>query len=107
MEQSDVFSRKIRWLAVAVGLSASASFYLLSPLAAFVPALLPLGVALQPKLPDPGKRIVKWLVWVWAFGWSPGLVVIGSLLLNNFPRDHNFVLLRTSSLMSALLILWW
>jgi hypothetical protein len=108
MEQSDVFSRKIRWLAIAVGLSAAALFCFLSPVAALVPALLPLGAALQPSLPDPGKQIVKWFIWVWAFGWSQGLAVLSFLMLNNtFPRTHYFVVLRVLSTLSALLILWW
>ncbi len=108
MEQHDVFSRKIRWLAIAVGLSASALFCFLSPVAAFVPALLPLGAALQPSLADPGKRIVKWFIWAWALGWSPGLVVTSFLmLLYNLPHARYFVVLRVLSTVSALLILWW
>jgi hypothetical protein len=107
MEQSDVFSRKIRWLAIVVGLSASTLFCFLSPLAAFIPALLPLAAALQPSLPDPGKRIVKWFMWVWAFGWSQGLVVLSFLMLNYLPRTRHFVILIVLSSISALLILWW
>jgi hypothetical protein len=108
MEQHDVFSRKILWLAIAVGLSAAALSSFLSPLAALVPALLPLGAALQPNLPDSGKRIVKWFIWAWALGWSPYLVVVSFLLLlNNLPHAHYFVVLRVLSMVSALLILWW
>ena len=108
MEPHDVFSRKILWLAIAVGLSAAALSSFLSPLAAFVPALLPLGAALQPSLPDPGKRIVKWFIWAWALGWSPYLVVVSFLLLlNRLPQAHYFVVLRVLSTVSALLILWW
>ncbi len=108
MEQHDVFSRKIRWLAIAVGLSASALFCFLSPVAAFVPALLPLGAALQPSLADPGIRIVKCFIWAWALGWSPGLVVTSFLmLLYNLPHARYFVVLRVLSTVSALLILWW
>lgn len=108
MEQHDVFSRKIRWLAIAVGVSAAALFSFLSPVAAFVPALLPLAAALQPRLPDPGKQIVKWFTWVWAFGWSQGLVVLSFLMLsNNLPGTHYFVVLRALATLSALLILWW
>ena len=108
MEQHDVFSTKIRWLAIAVGVSAAAVSCFLSPLAALVPALLPLGAALQPSLPDPGKRIVKWFIWAWALGWSPYLVGIGFLLLlNRLPQAHYFVVLRVLSTVSALLILWW
>ena len=108
MEPHDVFSRRMRWLAIAVGLSAAAPSYFLSPLAALVPAFLPLGAALQPSLPDPGKRIVKWFIWAWALGWSPYLVGIGFLLLlNRLPQAHYFVVLRVLSTVSALLILWW
>src|SRR5580658_10655376 len=108
MEQSDVFSRKIRWLAIAVGLSAAALSSFLSPLAAVIPALLPLGAALQPSLPDPGKRIVKWFTWAWALVWSPFLVGTSFLLLpENFPHAHYFMVLRALSTVSALLILWW
>jgi hypothetical protein len=108
MEPHDVFSRRMRWLAIAVGLSAAAPSYFLSPLAALVPAFLPLGAALQPSLPDPGKRIVKWFMWAWALGWSPYLVVISFLLLlNRLPQAHYFVVLRVLSTVSALLILWW
>jgi len=108
MEQSDVFSRKIRWLAIAVGLSAAALSCFLSPVAAVVPALLLLGAALQPSLPDPGKRIVKWFTWAWALGWSPYLVGVSFLLLpENLPHTRYFVVLRVLSTVSALLILWW
>ena len=108
MEPRDVFSRRIRWLAIAVGLSAAALSCFLSPLAALVPAFLPSGAALQPSLPDPGKRIVKWFMWAWALGWSPYLVVISFLLLlNRLPQAHYFVVLRGLSTVSALLILWW
>ncbi len=108
MEQCDVFSRKIRWLAIAVGLSAAALNCFLSPLAAVVPMLLPLAAALQPSLPDPGKQIVKWFIWVWAFGWSQGLVVLSFLMLNNnLPGTHYFVVLRVLTTLSTLLVLWW
>ena len=107
MEQSHVFPRKIRWLAIAVGLSASALFCFLSPLAALVPALLPLAVVLQPRLPDPGKHVTKWFVWLWAWGWSQGLIVLCFLMLNHLPHTHHFLALIVSSSISALLILWW
>ncbi len=108
MEQGDVFSRKIRWLATAVGFLAAALFCFLSPLAAVLPMSLPLAALLQPSLSDSGKRIVKWFIWVWAFGWSPGLVVISCLmLLNNLPHARYFVVLRVLSTVSALLVLWW
>jgi hypothetical protein len=108
MEQCDVFSRKIRWLAIAVGLSAAALSCFLSPLAAVIPALLPLGASVQPSLRNPGKRIVKWFIWAWALGWSPYSVVISFLLLlNNLPHGNYFVTLRVLSTVSAMLILWW
>jgi hypothetical protein len=95
-------------LPFAVGLSAAALFSFLSPLAAFVPALLPLAAASQPSLSDLGKQIVKWFIWVWAFGWSQGLVVLSFLMLNNnLPGTHYFVVLRVLSTASAVLILWW
>jgi hypothetical protein len=107
MLEHDVFSRKIRWLAIAVGLSAAALFCFWSPIAIFVPALLPLGAALQPSLPDPGKRIVKWFIWAWASVWSPGLVVISSVMLfDNLPYARYFIILRVLSTISALLVLW-
>jgi hypothetical protein len=104
MEQDDVFSSRIRWLAVAIGLSTAALFYFLSPLAA-IPALLPLSAALQPRLSDPGKRFVKWLIWVWAAGWTPELVLLAVLY---FPRYVDFVIPSLSSLIaaSALISLW-
>jgi hypothetical protein len=92
MAQHDVFSRRVRWLAIAVGLSAAALTCFLSPLAALVPALLPLAAALQPTLPDTGKRVVKWFTWAWALLWTPYLVGIGFLLLNNFPSHYSMVL---------------
>ncbi len=107
MELDDLFSRKIRWLAIVVGLSAAALSCFLTPLAAFVPALLALGAASQPSLPDPGKRIVKWFMWAWALGWSPYLVGLSFLLLNSLPHTHYFMALRVSSTLSTLLILWW
>jgi hypothetical protein len=108
MEPPDVFSRRIRWLAIAVGLSAAALSCFISPLAALVPALLPLGAALQSSLPDPGKRIVKSFIWAWALVWSPYLVGLSSLLMpNNLPHTHYFVVLRVLSTVSALLTLWW
>jgi hypothetical protein len=108
MEPHDVFSRRIRWLAVAVGLSAAALSCFLSPLAALVPALLPLGAALQPSLPDPGKRIVKWFIWAWALVWSPFLVGTSFVVLpENLPHTRYFVVLRVLSTVSVLLTLWW
>jgi hypothetical protein len=108
MLEHDVFSRKIRWLAIAVGLSAAALFCFWSPIAVFVPALLPLSAALQPNLSDLGKRIAKWFIWAWALGWSPGLVVTSVLMLRgNLPHSRYFVVLRVLSTLSALLILWW
>jgi hypothetical protein len=103
-----VFSRRMRWLAIAVGLSAAALNCFLSPLAAVVPMLLPLAAALQPSLPDPGKQIVKWFIWAWALVWSPYLVGLSFLLMpNNLPHTHYFVVLRVLSTVSALLTLWW
>jgi hypothetical protein len=94
-------------LAVAAGLSAAVSFFFLGPLAALVPVVLPLVALLQPKLPDAGKRIVKWLIWILAIGWTQGIVVLSFLLLRYLPpQRHDLVVLRVSSLVSALLILW-
>lgn len=111
MEQSEIFSRKIRWLAIAVGIAVAALFSFLSPLAAAVPLLLPLAVVLQPSLSDLGRRLVMWFVWVWALGWTPGLV---ALSIQGVPdilhrTTHDFVVLSVLSLMavSVLLILWW
>jgi len=106
MKQRDLFSSKIRWLAIAVGLSAATSFYFLSPLAALIPAFLPLAAALQPSLPDSGKKIVKWFIWFWALGWSQGLVLLSSLTLNFLPSERHLVVLLVSSSISALLVLW-
>jgi hypothetical protein len=94
-------------LAVAAGLSAAVSLFFLGPLAALVPIVLPLVALLQPMLPDAGKRIVKWLIWILAIGWTQGIVVLSFLLLRNLPpQRHDLVVLRVSSLISALLVLW-
>ena len=106
MGPSDVFPGRIRWLAVALGLSAAASFWFLSPFAAIVPCAMPLGMVLQPRLPDLGKRIVKWYVWVWAVGWSQGLVILCVLMFTEFPKGRDLGVLRILSLTSAVLILW-
>jgi hypothetical protein len=108
MDQPDVFSRRIRWLAIAVGASVAALFSFLSPLAAVGPVLLPLAAGLQPYLSNLGRKIVKWFVWAWALVSSPGLVTISVLLLNNPPRGQGYVFIIVASLMivSALLILW-
>jgi hypothetical protein len=106
MEQTDVFSRRIRWLALAVGLFSSASFFFLSPFAALGPLLMPLAVLFQPKLPDVGKGIVKWLSWIWALGWSQGLFVLSTVMLSDSPSNRYLIVLRTFVAMSVLLILW-
>jgi hypothetical protein len=111
MEQSDVFSRKIRWLAIAVGIAVgilvSVLYSFLSPVAGAGALLLPLAAALQPRLPNLGRRVVKWFVWVWAFGSSQVVVLSVLMLNNNFPHGHYFVVLRVLSTVLALLILWW
>jgi hypothetical protein len=107
----DIFSQRIRWLTVAVGLSATVLFFFLTPFAALGPATPVLGAALQPRLPDMAKRVVKWLIWVWAFGWSSGSVLLAFLFLTDtgLHHDRQFMMRALSSLsvVSVLLVLWW
>lgn len=108
MDESSDISNRIRWLTVAVGISAAGLFFFLSPLAALGPTLPAAGAALQPRLPLTIRRVVKWLIWAWAFGWSPGSIFIALLLLRNVPHDHRSAwLVVVFSSVSALFVLWW
>jgi hypothetical protein len=104
MEQDDVFPRRIRWLAIATGLSTAGLYCFLTPFAVLGPAMLILGALLEPRFPRQGK----WIIWFWAFGWSMALVPLALVLFHNFPRDHEYMMLVLASLLiaSTLLVLW-
>ena len=60
MEQADIFSPRIRWLAVATGVASALALF---PILFLVqPALLIAGGLMQPRFPTAGK----WFVWVGA-----------------------------------------
>jgi hypothetical protein len=51
---------------------------------------------------------IIWVIWAWAFGWSPGSIFIALLLLRNVPHDHRSALpVVLFSSVSALFVLWW
>ena len=68
MEQADIFSRKIRRLAIATGVASTLALFPI--LFLLYPALLIVGGIIQPRFPTTGK----WLVWAGAA--NLGVVVI-------------------------------
>jgi hypothetical protein len=106
MEPPEVFSKKIRWLAVATGFSTGALCYFWSPVAAFLPTLVPLIVLSQSRFSDFWKSFVKWLLWIWALAWTQGLFALCILLLNDSNNGRNLIALRVASLSSGVLVVW-
>lgn len=68
MEQADIFSRRIRWLAIATGVASALALFPI--LFLLYPALLAAGGIIQPRFPTTGK----WFVWAGAA--NLGMVVI-------------------------------
>jgi hypothetical protein len=98
MEQADIFSRRIRWLAVAAGL---ASALALCPiLFLFYPALLIVGAVIQPRFPRTGM----WFVWAGAAEVCVVLIIYDSLLFPHRLSQPDYMTLTFS--VSTILIMW-
>jgi hypothetical protein len=80
MEQTEIFPKRIRGLAIATGITSA--FALFPVLLLQYPALLIVGGIIQPRFPSTGK----WFVWAGAITLAPVLVTYDVML---FP--HPFV----------------
>lgn len=99
MEQTDIFSRRIRWLAVAAGL---ASILALFPvLFLLYPALLIVGAVVQPRFPSAGR----WLVWAGAAELCVALITYDASVLFPHPLSQPPYMTLTFSV-STVLIIW-
>jgi hypothetical protein len=77
MEQTDIFSPRIRWLAVATGVAAA--FALLPILFFLYPGLLIVGGIIQPRFPTAGK----WFVWVGAASLWVDVIVYDEMMFQD------------------------
>jgi|ERR1700677_19281 hypothetical protein len=81
MEQTNIFPKRIRGLAITTGVASA--FALFPALFLHFPALLIVGGVIQPRFPSTGR----WLVWAGALGLGPLLITYDVML---FP--HPFIL---------------
>jgi len=77
MEQTDIFSARIRWLAIATGVASALA--LLPILFLLNPALLIAGGLIQPRFPTTGK----WFVWVGAANLWRVVIVYDAMMLQD------------------------
>lgn len=98
MEKTDIFSARIRWVAIATGIASALALFPILYL--LYPALLIAGGLIQPRFPTIGK----WFVWVGAAELWPVLITYDVYVL--FP--HPFQLLYMGLTFSALtaLLIW-
>jgi hypothetical protein len=104
MNEDDIFSRRIRWLAILAGVVDAAFLFFGSPLSSLSPLILILAVVLQPRLPLLGR----WITWIWAAIWTLNMVPLSYALLLSFPpyRDAAVILPSCLLLLSTVLFLW-
>jgi len=99
MEQTDIFSRRIRWLAVAAGLASTLALF---PILFFLyPALLIVGAVIQPRFPRAGR----WFVWAGTAELCAVLIIYDVSVLFPHPLSQSHYMTRTFSV-STILILW-
>jgi hypothetical protein len=99
MEQSDILSARVRWLAIATGFASALALFPI--LALFYPALLIVGGIIQPRSPSAGR----WLVWagaaeLWAIFITYDIYVL-------FPHPFTPFYMGLTFLISNVLLLWY
>ena len=101
MEQTVIFSARIRWLAVATGVvSALALFPILFLL---YPALLIAGGLMQPRFPTTGK----WFVWTGAANLWPVVIVYDVMMFPNpWDQTKDPVIMVVPFAATTLLLTW-
>jgi hypothetical protein len=77
MEQADIFSARIRWLAIATGVASALALFPILDL--LYPALLIAGGYIQPRFPITGK----WLVWAGAANLWPVVMVYDVMMFQD------------------------
>ncbi|MGA8500038.1 MAG: hypothetical protein WB683_00685 [Candidatus Sulfotelmatobacter sp.] len=77
MEQVDILSKRIRWLAIATGVASALALFPI--LFLLYPALLTVGGIIQPRSPVTGR----WFVWVGAAMLGPVLMLYDIMILQD------------------------
>jgi hypothetical protein len=101
MEETDIFSPRIRWVAIATGIAGALA---LLPLFFFLyPALLIVGGLIQPRFPAMGK----WFVWVGAASLWADVIVYDEMMFQDLrgqTKSPEYMVLTFSA--TTVLLLW-
>lgn len=98
MGLNDIFSRRIRWVAIATGVAASLALF--PALLLFEPALMVVGGIIQSRFPRAGK----WFIWAGAAELMVVLTTYDVLLFPHPLVDHLYWTLTFSG--STILVIW-
>jgi hypothetical protein len=101
MEQTDIFSRKIRWLAIATGIASALALFPI--LFLLYPALLIAGGLMQPRFPATGK----WFVWVGAASLWVNVIVYDAMMFQDLQgqtKSPEYMVLTFSA--TTVLLIW-
>ena len=98
MEQSDIFSARIRWRAFATGVASALALFPILDL--LYPPLLIAGGLMQPRFPTTGK----WFVWIGAAELWPVLITYDVYVLLPHPFQPLYMGLTFSA--STVLLVW-
>jgi hypothetical protein len=98
MEQTEIFSRRIRCVATAAGVASALALFPILHL--LYPALLIIGGIYQPRFPSTGR----WLVWVGAAELWPVLITYDLYVL--FPHPFQPLYMGLTFSASTVLLIW-
>jgi len=98
MEHTDIFSARIRWVAIATGVASALALFPI--LFLLYPALLIAGGLMQPRFPTTGK----WFVWVGAAELWPVLITYDVSVL--FPHPFQPLYMGLAFSASTVLLVW-
>ncbi len=101
MEQTDIFSSRIRWLAIATGVASALALFPI--LFLLYPALLIAGGLMQARFPTTGK----WLVWAGAANLWPVVIVYDVMMFPNpWGQTKDPVIMVVQFAATTLLLTW-
>ena len=101
MEQTDIFSARIRWLAIATGVASALALFPI--LFLLYPALLIAGGYIQPRFPITGK----WFVWAGAVNLWPVVVLYDAMMFQDlWGKTKSPELMVLTFPVTTVLLLW-
>jgi hypothetical protein len=101
MEKTDIFSARIRWVAVATGVASALALFPI--LFLLYPALLIAGGLMQPRFPITGK----WFVWAGAANLWPVVIVYDVMMFPNpWGQTKDPVIIVVPFAATTLLLTW-